>query len=199
MRSKTTFPKVGPMVPKRGNWLTKLVAQRIMRLAGWRVEGEVPDLPKLVLIGAPHTSNWDYILTMLTMLSLGVNLHYVAKHTLFANPLGRLFRWLGGISLDRRTSQNFVHQMVTEFNRRGQFVLAIMPEGTRSKVRQWRSGFYYIAVDAMVPILPVVFDYPERTMHLGPLFQPSGDYERDLPLIQARFAGIRSRNDNWGS
>jgi 1-acyl-sn-glycerol-3-phosphate acyltransferase len=170
-----------------------------MRLAGWRVDGEVPDLPKIMLIGAPHTSNWDYILTILTMISLGVDLHYVAKHTAFAGPFGWLFRWLGGISLDRGTTQNFVQQMALEFDRRRQFILAIMPEGTRSKVHRWRSGFYYIAVEATVPILPVVFDYSERIMHLGPLFQPSGDYERDLPLIQARFAGIRGHNDNRGS
>ncbi len=189
----TGMPELGTSVPRRGNWLSKAGARALLRAAGWKIMGEVPDEPKMLLVGAPHTSNWDYILTMLTTFSLGCDLHYVGKHSLFNNPLGSVMRYLGGISIDRRTSEGFVEQMVEEFERRESFVLAIMPEGTRDKVHQWRSGFYYIALGAAVPIVLVIFDYGRKIMHLGPSFIPSGDYEADLAQIQAPFAGIRGK------
>jgi 1-acyl-sn-glycerol-3-phosphate acyltransferase len=190
------MPELGERVPRRGNWLSKAGARAMMGAAGWKIVGEVPDEPKVLLVGAPHTSNWDYIFTILTVYSLGADLHFVAKQSLFDNPLGGAMRFSGGIPLDRATSEGFVDQMVEEFNKRDSFVLAIMPEGTRSNEEacRWRSGFYYIALGARAPIVLVIFDYGRKIMHLGPTFWPSGDYEADLAQIQSYYKGIEGKH-----
>jgi 1-acyl-sn-glycerol-3-phosphate acyltransferase len=168
-----------------------------MRLFGWRVVGHAPDLPRFVFVGAPHTSNGDFFMTAFTMAALGVDVHFVMKHTPFVGPVGRFLRWFGGIPLDRGQTRDFVSQMVAEFGEREQFLLAIMPEGTRGKdhvSKGWRSGFYYIAHGAGVPLVMVKFDYQNRRMRVGPVIWPSGDYATDLPLIQDEFADIKGRH-----
>lgn len=191
---KQGIPELGESIPRRGNWLSEKGARAVMSAIGWRIVGEVPDEPKILLVGAPHTSNWDFIFTILTTYSLGVDLHFVAKHSLFNRPMGSFMRFSGGIPIDRVTSDGFVNQMVEEFNKRDQFVLAIMPEGTRSKTEKWRSGFYHIAQGAGVPMTLVIFDYGRKIMHLGPTFWPSGDYEADLAEIQSYFEDIQGKN-----
>ena len=188
--------ELGERVPRRGNWLSEAGARGVMKMAGWKIVGEVPDEPKILLVGAPHTSNWDYIITMLTVFSLGADIHFVAKKSLFKFPLGGLMRFSGGIPLDRATSEGFVDQMVEEFNKRNSFALAIMPEGTRLREEtcRWRSGFYHIAQGAGVPMLPVIFDYGRKTMRLGPALWPGGDYESDLADIQSYFAGVQGKH-----
>ncbi|MFN2136038.1 MAG: lysophospholipid acyltransferase family protein [Candidatus Promineifilaceae bacterium] len=184
-------PVIGQRVPRRGNRFSRAMARGLLDAAGWRIVGEVPDEPKMLLVGAPHTSNWDYLFTMLTTYSLGCDLHYVGKQSLFGNPL---MRYLGAVPLDRATSRGFVEQMVAEFNRRDTFVLAIMPQGTRTTNQEWRSGFYYIAEGAGVPIVLVIFDYGRKVMRLGPTFWPSGDYKADLAAIQAEYADVRGKH-----
>lgn len=186
-------PQLGPNVPRRGNRFTRAFAQTILRLFGWRIVGEVPDLPKFVLIGAPHTSNYDFFLTEFAAVALGVDLHFLMKHTVFAGPLDALLRRLGGISVDRSQTKDFVQQSVAEFDRRESFLLAITPEGTRTQVPEWRSGFYYIALGAEVPIVLVKFDYGNKAVRLGPTFYPTGDYETDLIALKALYAGVRGR------
>jgi len=185
---------IGPRVPRRGNRVSRQIGRGIMALLGWRIEGEVPNEPKLLLIGAPHTSGWDYVLTILTMMALNGDLHYVVKHSHFNNPLGGVFRWLGGVSLDRSSTEGFVEQIVEEYESREQFALAIMPEGTRSEAAIWRSGFYYIALQAQVPIMLVAFDYGCKIMRLGSAMKPTGDYEADLPIYQAYYENIQGKN-----
>ena len=190
------LPELGERVPRRGNWLSEAGARGVMKMAGWKIVGEVPDEPKMLLVGAPHTSNWEYIFTLLTVFSLGADIHFVAKRSLFNFPLGGLMRFSGGIPLDRATSEGFVDQMVEVFNERDNFVLAIMPEGTRSREEacRWRSGFYHIAQGARVPMLPVIFDYGRKAMRLGPALRPGGDYESDLADIQSYFAGAQGKH-----
>ena len=185
---------VGPRVPRRGNWLSQASAQAALRLSGWRIEGELPDLPKFVLVGAPHTSNWDYFLTVLTIGDLQADLHYVIKNSMIEGPFGRVISGLGGISLDRNTTEGFVGKMVSEFNRHEKYILAIMPTGTRSATREWRSGFYYIARDANVPVVLVTFDYGNKVMRLGPTIELTGDYESDLAHIQSFYEGVQGKN-----
>lgn len=188
------LPWIGESVPRRGNWFTRQAARSIMRLFGWQIVGEVPNSRKILMIGGPHTSAWDYIMTLLTAIALGGNLHYLAKQSFFANSLGGLIRWMGGIAVDRQNSHGFVGQIVEEFERRDEFMLAIMPEGSRSRVKEWRSGFYYIALGANLPITLVIFDFGNKVMRLGPTLTPSGDYKADLPKIHSYFAGIRGKN-----
>jgi 1-acyl-sn-glycerol-3-phosphate acyltransferase len=193
----TTLPQLGQAVPRRGNRLSRGFWTLVMRLLGWRVVGQMPDLPRFVFVGAPHTSNQDFFMTALTMASLGIDVHFVMKHTPFVGPVGWFLRWFGGIPLDRDRTRDFVAQMVDEFNGRERFMLAIMPEGTRGKGQEakgWRSGFYYIAQGASVPLVMVIFDYANKRMRVGPLFWPGESYEADLAAIQAFFAGIEGKN-----
>lgn len=192
--SQRSSVAVGPNVPRRGNWLSQAGAQAALRLSGWRIEGEIPDLPKFVLVGAPHTSNWDYVLTVLTIGDLQANLHYVIKHSVIKGPFGPLITGLGGISVDRRTTEGFVGKMVEEFERHDQYILAIMPTGTRSASKEWRSGFYYIAREADVPVVLVIFDYGNKVMRLGPTIELTGDYQTDLAYIQSFYEGVQGKN-----
>lgn len=171
-------------------------AKWLLRRWGWRLVGELPDAPRYVIIAAPHTSNWDFVLMVLAVFEAGIGLHWMGKHSLFRGPFGRLMRWLGGIAIDRRRAGNAVAAMVEKFRQREKLVLVITPEGTRSRVERWKTGFYHIAHAADVPIMLVYVDGRKRELGLGPLYHPSGDIERDLPEIQryyAGFEGIRPR------
>jgi len=183
---------IGDAIPRRGNKFSQAIAQRTMSLFGWKIKGHIPNLPKMVLVGAPHTSNWDFILTISTMFALGIQLNWLAKDSLFRNPFGGIFRYLGGIGVNRRVSTNLVDSVVNEFKKREAIVLAIMPEGTRSKVRRWKTGFYYMATQASVPILLITFDYGHKIMKIGPAITPTGDIETDIPLIQSYFTNIKA-------
>lgn len=196
---ETTIPELGTAIPRRGNRVSRAFWSLVMRLFGWRVVGQLPDVPRLVFVGAPHTSNLDFFMTALTMASVGLDVHFVMKHTPFVGPVGWFLRWFGGIPLDRDRSRDFVAQMVDEFDRRERFMLAIMPEGTRGKdqdsqSKEWRSGFYYIARGAEVPLVMVVFDYANRRMRVGPTVWPGESYEADLKKVQSFFMGVEGRN-----
>lgn len=171
--------------------LLRLIAGAVLRLWGWRVVGQPPELNKFILCAAPHTSNWDFPLMLLVMLKLDLDVHWMGKQSLFPRPIGGLMRWLGGLPIDRSRSNDTVRQMVTEFAAREELVILIPPEGTRSQVKRWRTGFYHIACGAGVPIQLGFLDARTRTAGFGPLFQPCGDVERDLPEIQAFYRDKR--------
>lgn len=171
------------------------VAALTLRLLGWRVVGSLPAERKYVLIGAPHTSNWDFPLMLLAVLKIGMDVHWLGKSSLFRAPFGGLMRWLGGIPVDRSKSNNLVSQLADQYRARDQLVLLIPPEGTRAQVERWKSGFYYVATGAGVPILLGFLDAGRRELGFGPLFYPRGDYERDLTAIQTFYRdkrGLRS-------
>ena len=167
-----------------------------LRLAGWRIEGELPPhARKCVLIAAPHTSNWDLPYTLMTAFVLGLNPYWMGKASIFRPPFGPVMRWLGGIAVRREQSNNLVAASVAALQEAdGPVQLIVPPEGTRSKVRHWKTGFYYIAQGAGLPILLAYMDYAEKRAGLGPLFQPSGDIERDMAEIKAFYAPFRGRN-----
>ncbi|RQO73246.1 glycerol acyltransferase [Aquitalea sp. FJL05] len=157
----------------------------LLRLRGWRIEGNFPDLPKYVLIAAPHTSNWDFPLTLGVCFALRAKLYWMGKHTLFWGPLGPVMRWLGGIPVMRSRNNSLVQQMVTVYQQSEQLVVAIPPEGTRQRVKEWKTGFYHIACGAQVPIVLAYMDYERKECGFGPVFYPSGDIAADIPRIQA--------------
>lgn len=188
------FPELPPSLPRRGNAFSKAFARALLALFGWRVTGEVPDRPKMVAIAAPHTTNWDFVVGILVVFALGLRVRYLGKHTLFRPPLGWLMRWLGGTPVVRDTPQGAVGDAAEMIAREERVLLGIAPEGTRTPGKPWRSGFYNIALAARVPILPAAFDYHARALRLFPLFEPTGNYEADLPRLQALYAGIRRRD-----
>ncbi len=164
------------------------------RAMGWRIEGSFPDIPKMVVIVAPHTSNWDFFGGFFAYLQLDLDATWFGKHTLFKWPFGAFFRHFGGIPIKRGRSASVVDLYVEEFERRDRMVLAIAPEGTRKKVRSWKSGFYRIAVGAKVPIVPVAIDYGRKVLRIDVPFEPTGSFDDDLPLIKARYAGVVARH-----
>lgn len=176
-------------------WLWRAVGRAYLRLAGWRIEGTFPADPKYVAIVAPHTSNWDFPLGIAVAFAVELRVSWLGKHSIFRTPFKSSLRWLGGIPVNRSASHGVVGECVRAFATAPALMLALTPEGTRKGVSQWKSGFYLIASKAGVPILPVGFDYREHVVRLMPLFQPSGNLEHDLPLIQAMFSEIHGHRE----
>jgi 1-acyl-sn-glycerol-3-phosphate acyltransferase len=173
--------------PRRGTRLSRALSRWLLRLGGWRMGGQLPDEPRFVLIVAPHTSNWVFILGVLAMLTVGIRLNWLGKHTVFRFPIAGILRWLGGEPVDRSTHHGLVEAAIERFRTRPQWVLGIAPEGTRKRVEQWKTGFYRIAVGAGVPILTVAFDYSRRVVDLGTLYWPIGDEVTDMRAIRGRY------------
>jgi 1-acyl-sn-glycerol-3-phosphate acyltransferase len=184
----------GNAIPRRGSWFSRNFAALILKLAGWRPQGQWPDLPKFLIVGAPHTSNWDGLLAVLYLLASGLDIHWMAKREVFDNPFRGILRWLGGIPVDRQAPQGIVEQIVERFNALEKFVVVITPEGTRKRVEKWKTGFYRIALGANVPIVLAYADYAKRVIGIGPTIIPSGDLEADLARIQSFFKTITPRH-----
>jgi 1-acyl-sn-glycerol-3-phosphate acyltransferase len=158
------------------------------------VAGQLPELPKYVLIGAPHTSNWDFILFLGVIFKLGANVRFMGKAELFRSPLGFFFRYCGGIPVDRKKANGLVEQMVQASRAAERFILTIAPEGTRHHVAEWKRGFYHIAQNAGIPIVLAVVDGKRKTVQVGQVFQPTADLEADMQAIQGFFAGKQGIN-----
>jgi 1-acyl-sn-glycerol-3-phosphate acyltransferase len=178
------------------NALLRFFSAAFLRATGWRVEGHLPaEARKSVLIAAPHTSNWDLPYTLMVAFVLGLQVRWMGKHTLFRFPFGGLMRWLGGIAVNREQSSNLVAASAASIQASVDPVqLIVPPEGTRSKTRYWKTGFYFIAQAAGVPIVMAYMDYAHKRSGLGPVFTPTGDVERDMAAIKAFYAPFRGKN-----
>ena len=160
----------------------------ILRLVNWELIEETPPEKKYVLIGAPHTSNWDWVFALLVMAGLGVRPRWVGKISLFRGIMGPIMRGLGGISVVRGARKNFVGQIIDFYNKREKLVIALAPEGTRKYVDHWKSGFYYIAQGAQVPIAMGFVNYEEKKCGVGGCFIPSGNLDEDMKILQEFYA-----------
>ena len=176
--------------------LLKAGSIAFLRMTGWKVEGQLPPgVHKSVLIAAPHTSNWDLPYTLMAAFALGLQVRWMGKSSIFRFPFGALMRWLGGISVNREQSTNLVAASAERLRQAsGALHLVVPPEGTRSKTRYWKTGFYYIALGAQVPIVMAYMDYSQKRAGLGPLFTPTGDIERDMVAIKAFYAPFKGKN-----
>lgn len=189
-------PAATPPAPGRRPLWARLFgpsARLILRVFGWHLEGSLPAEPKFVLIAAPHTSNWDLVLMLLCSLSYGMWPSWVGKHTIFQPPLGWLLRLLGGIPIDRRSRGNRVEQLAALFAGRDRLILAIPPEGSRSSHTHWKSGFYWVARTADVPVCLSFLDWGTRRAGLGPLLRTTGDLRADMDFVRAFYAGRTGR------
>lgn len=197
MRGRLFTPDQLPVqMPRlRDGWQRK-ICRAVLRLCGWSLAGEFPDVPKLVLIAAPHSSWWDGVWGLLVKVAIGADVHFMGKRELFFWPLGSLLRRLGGMAIDRGSAQGVVGQMIDQFRQRETLWLGIAPEGTRKPVKRWKSGFWRIAREAGVPIFPVAFHYPDKTIRLGPLFDTSDDMEADLARLRSFYAPFRGKHRN---
>jgi 1-acyl-sn-glycerol-3-phosphate acyltransferase len=154
----------------------------------------------MVLAVAPHTSNWDFLTGLWVKLAMRMGARFVGKHTLFRGPVGVFMRWLGGVPVDRSAAAGFAEETARALREAERMTLVVAPEGTRRRTDRWKSGFYRIAVAAGVPIVLAGFDYPRKVVFFGPAFQPTGDYEKDLPEIQSHFkASMALKPENYGT
>ncbi len=189
-----TIPPVGDAVEPRGNVVTRVIARTAMRLTGWRIEGTFPNIPQFVVIVAPHTSNWDFLVGVMVMFAIGFRVTFLGKHTLFRGPLLPVMRWLGGVPVNRSSAHNVVQQTVGYFGARKQLLLAMSPEGTRRKLPAWHTGFWYVAKGAGVPIVPAAFDYPAKKILIFPPVAPSDDLDGDVARLRTFFDARMARH-----
>jgi len=179
----------GPALGRVFHWLGRLY----LRLTRWEVEGAMPDRAKAVFLIAPHTSNWDMPVMTAAAWLFRVKPSWLGKRSLFRWPLGGLMRWFGGLPIDRDGSRNTVEQVAALFEQHERLYLGIAPSGTRSRTDHWRSGFYYIALAAGVPIVCAFADYGRRVCGIGPLLEPTGDIGTDMEVLREFYAGIEGR------
>lgn len=172
-------------------FIYKIIFFNIM---GWRITGKMdPEIKKSIIIVVPHTSWHDFYIGLFARGIIGLEMHYVAKKELFRFPFGSYFRWMGGAPLDRSSRQNTVEAIASIFKKREVFRLAIAPEGTRKKVSDWKTGFYYIALKAGVSIVPVVFDYSKKQVVLHDAYYPTGDIQQDFAQLKSNYKNVVGR------
>lgn len=171
-----------------------ILCRWLLNISGWQIEGQLPDCAKYIIIVAPHTSNWDFIVGVLARGALGTRIHFLGKHQLFIPPWGWFFRAIGGSPVDRRKNNNLVDTAVQLFESKADYKLALAPEGTRSPVKRWKYGFYHIASKAQVPITPVGLDFSRRTVIIRTPLQPCGDITTDMQDILSFYRTIKGRH-----
>lgn len=174
------------------------IGRAMLRILRWGVGSGIPDLPKAVIIAAPHSSNRDFFVGIALVFAMRLDVRFIGKVELFRGLLGPVMRWLGGLPVNRLRPGGIVEQTVAMFTERESLLLAVAPEGTRKPVDQWKSGFYRIALGAKVPIVPGYFDNKRRLVGFGPPFEPTGDMTRDIAELRAFFAPIPRRDQVGG-
>jgi 1-acyl-sn-glycerol-3-phosphate acyltransferase len=191
---KPVVPELPPCAPRAGSAFSRWIGRTALRIFGWRVVGEFPDLPRMVLVIAPHSSFWDGILGIAGMLALGVRIEFMVKAELFRGPLGWFLRSVGGVPVNRSRAQGAVQQAAARLEREGSTWILIAPEGTRRRVEHWKTGFWHIARAANVPVFCTYFHYPERTMGLGELMEITDDVEADMAKLRKWYVPYVGKN-----
>lgn len=189
-----SLPEVGDALPTRGNGVSAALGRAALRLAGWRFAGTIPNRAKMVVIVAPHTSNWDFLIGVAGMFATGLRVTFLGKDTLFRWPFGVIMRWLGGFPVDRASPHNVVKQTIAHIAASDRIILGLSPEGTRRKRARWRTGFHYVARGAQIPIVPVALDYSTRTIRFFPPHEPSDSVDDDLTMLGAYFHAGMARH-----
>ena len=180
------WPLLGDAVPQRKHPIRTFIGSAIFKLIGWKLEGNLPNRSKLVLVALPHSSNFDFILALSVIWGWGLKLNYMGKHTLFKFPHGFFFRAVGGIPVDRRSPQGLIEKMAGEFNSRSSLMLGIAPEGTRNSDGTLKAGFARIAIAASAPVLPIIVNYKTKTLTLGTLIT-------DLSSVESIIAAVKEQ------
>ncbi|MEP6733762.1 MAG: lysophospholipid acyltransferase family protein [bacterium] len=180
--------------PTTNNPLLRAIGRTALRLAGWKIVGGLPQLPKFLIVVAPHTSNWDFAVGLAAKFALELDLHWFGKDSLFRGPVGAILRALGGRPVRRESPEGVVAEMAAMIRAEPRFILALAPEGTRKRVSQWRTGFYHIAEAANLPIVPVWFDWSKREIGIGTATTPSGDLVGDLEVLQRNYRPEMARD-----
>ena len=173
-------------VPLTSSKFSRWLGNFMLKVSGWKIVGEMPNEKKFILAVAPHTSNWDFLTGIQVKFALNLRLHFLAKDSLFFWPFGIWLKYVGGLPINRRAANGVVGQMVDKFNQKEQLIIVLAPEGTRSKVERWKTGFLQIAKRANVPVIPVQLDY--RTKEI--IFFPAKLVADDIPAELENFRGV---------
>ncbi|MBE0482739.1 MAG: lysophospholipid acyltransferase family protein [Bacterioplanes sp.] len=181
-------------LPRRGNAFSSLLGRLILSLFGWKVTGPLPNVPKAVMIGGPHTSNWDGVVTLSAMAMLRLDARVMIKDSAFVGPLGSLLRWFGAMPIDRNSARDVVQQTVDQLNAHEQFMVIVSPEGTRDGASQWKSGFWRIASAAGVPIIVATADHKKKEVSFPGLVMPSEDMDADMKQVLEFYRGVEPRH-----
>jgi 1-acyl-sn-glycerol-3-phosphate acyltransferase len=187
-------PELPPSAPRTGHAFGRWVGRSLLRLGGWRVYGRFPDLQRLVIIVAPHSSGWDAVWGLAAKLAMGLDISFMAKAELFRGPLGWLLRRLGGLPVDRQQPGGIVEQSIASLREAECRWFLLAPEGTRKRVERWKTGFWKIARGAGVPVFCAAFHYPERRIELVTLFQPGEHLEADMAAIREIYRPFVGKN-----
>lgn len=164
-----------------------------MRISGWRVEGALPDVPKVIVSVAPHTSNWDFVIGVMVLFALDVKISFLGKHTLFRGAFGRFMRAIGGIPVDRSQPHGIVGETIAALRDADRILFALSPEGTRQLDKGFKSGFLHMAHGADVPICLAYFDFANKAVGFGPLMRATGDVAADMERVLDYYRPIRGR------
>ena len=192
---RLTRKDLGRLVPRRGGKLTPLIASYLLKIAGWRTVGHIPDIPQAVVLALPHTSNVDGIYAIPSLFALDLKISIMGKHTLFKVPVfAQLLHWIGVIPIDRDNKGSVLQANIDKFKTGEPLFLGLSPEGTREYTKKWKTGFYYLALGANVPILPVALDYKTKEIRFLSLIYLTGDIEVDLPKIYTQYYGVVPRH-----
>lgn len=189
------MPTLPPHAPRGGTaTVWRRVATALLRVCGWRMEGEWPDEPRLVVIAAPHSSAWDAVWGFAMLLAMDLGVVFMAKKEAFVGPLAWYLRRMGGLAVDRAAPGGVVDQVATRLREADRMWFVLAPEGTRRRVDKWKTGFWKIARAADVPVLCAAFDYPNRCVRIGPLMHCSDDLEADMAAIRAWYRPFMGKN-----
>lgn len=192
---KLTKKDLGNLVPKRHGSIVPPISSWLMKMAGWRTVGEIPNISQAVVLALPHTSNVDGIYALPSLFALDVKISIMGKHTLFKVPvLKQLLTWTGIIPINRSVKGSVLQASIDKFKTGDPLFLGLSPEGTRDYTESWKTGFYYLAVGANVPILPVALDYNTKEVRFLTPVYPTGDIEADLPKIYQQYRGVIPRH-----
>jgi 1-acyl-sn-glycerol-3-phosphate acyltransferase len=164
-----------------------------LRLAGWKIKGRPPEAGKYIVIAYPHTSNWDFPLGLAICIICRIKGYWLGKDSLFKGLAGPIMKWLGGIPIDRSSAHDVVQQTIDTFDEYDEMVIAVAPEGTRSQVKKWKTGFYHIAVGAKVPIVLGYFNYAKKEAGCLQSYLPTGNIDKDMVAIKAAYQGIEGK------
>ena len=185
-------------IPKRLRGSRSKILRKIARfginISGWTIKGRVPDEERIVIIAAPHTSNWDFILAMLAIFGLNIKVRWLGKNSIFKPGFKLFFEWLGGIPVYRDNPSTLIEKVVNIVKKEKSIVIAMTPEGTRKKVKRWKTGFLRIAKQTQSKILLISIDAPTKSIEIGKIFNPSGNSEEDLTYIQNYYSAFRGIN-----
>lgn len=188
------YPEVPAHHRGRRGAVVRMLARMFLKITGWRLQGTVPEYPRFITVTGPHTSNWDFVYGLCGALTMNLDIHWLGKDSLFTPPLGPLMRWLGGIPVDRVNTEGVAEGVAETIRRAETMALIITPEGTRSRVDRWKTGFLRIAEMSDSVLVITTVDFAEKTIVLGEVMRPSGDPEADIAHIQAAFARVTPRN-----